>query len=146
MRRFTTPILIVYCGTALACARGTEPQGCDICTTSTVVYGTVRSVAGVAVSGVRITVDARKTSCSANSIGALRGPATTDSQGFYRAIVISYFAPTAVCLITTAAPPGGSSYVGAADTGHVVRLQPDYPPGQQSRDSVRVDLVLPSNM
>ena len=145
MRRLTTPVLLAFCGIALSCGRGTEPQGCDICTTSAVVYGTVRSAAGVAVAGARITVEARKTSCSASSMGGLRDPTTTDSQGYYRGIVISPIGPTAVCLITTAAPPAGSSYVAATDTGHVVRLQPDYPPGQM-RDSVRVDLVLPSGI
>jgi hypothetical protein len=113
------------------------PSGCDICTTSAIVYGTVRASDGQGLSAVRITIEARAPSCRASGIGVNNGPIVSDSQGNYRGFVISLFAPTAVCLLVTGQPSDSARLRTAADTGHVVRLED---PGQ---DSVRVDLVVP---
>ena len=127
-------------GFALATGCGISgPSGCDICTTSAVVYGTVRSSDGNVLTAARITIEARAPSCQADAIGFTSGSIVTDSLGNYRGFVISLFAPTAACLIVTAQPADSVRFRIAADTGHVVRLESS----DGSQDSVRVDLVVP---
>ncbi len=134
--------LLVCLSLCMATACGISgPSGCDICTTSAVVYGTVRSSDGNALPAARITIEARAPSCHARGIGFNSGAIATDSLGNYRAFVISLFAPAAVCLIVTAQPADTGRFHVAADTGHVVSLESDY--ANQGQDSVRVDLVVP---
>lgn len=130
---------VMLLGFALATGCGISgPSGCDICTTSAVVYGTVRSSDGNALSAARITIEARSPSCRSDDTGLNSGSIATDSLGNYRGYVISLFAPTAVCLIVTAQPADSARFRIAADTGHVVSLESS----DASQDSVRVDLVV----
>jgi hypothetical protein len=132
--------LVMLLGFALATGCGISgPSGCDICITSAVVYGTVRSSGGNALPAARITIEARAPSCRSDGIGGNSGSITTDSLGNYRGFVISDFAPGAVCLIVTAQPADSARFRITADTGHVVSLGSS----DASQDSVRVDLVVP---
>jgi hypothetical protein len=134
-------LLGMLAATAAVAACTTEPSGCDICTTSAIVYGTVWSGGGFPVARARVSVEARETSCRGANVNLTGDTATTDTLGHYRVNVVSPVAPTAVCLIVTGQSAASSTPAGtAADTGHVVRLQPTEP-----RDSVRVDLVLRSS-
>lgn len=132
----------IVCATALACSLDTGPRGCDICTTSAIVFGTVRSASGTPVPGARVSVEARETSCRGTQIGG--EDAIADTSGAYRVRLRSPEAPTAVCLVVTGVPPTSSGMMSGSDTGHVVRMQPDYG-RDESTDSVRVDLTLPPN-
>jgi hypothetical protein len=131
--------IAIFCG----CDWGTGPRGCDICTSSAIVHGAVRSSAGAAVSGVRVSAEARSPSCSSEAIGGADSPGITDTHGVYSMRVRSPTSPRAVCLIVLGQPSDSMSLRSAADTGHVVRLEADYP-GGQPYDSVQVDLILPT--
>ena len=136
------PLVGPVAAVAAFAACTTEPVGCDICTTSAIVYGTVRSGSGFPVARARVSVEARETSCRGTLVDFSGAFATTDSIGNYRVGLVSPFSPTAVCLIVTAQQPESVTPASlAADTGHVIRLQPSSEP----RDSVRVDLVLRSS-
>jgi hypothetical protein len=141
LRRLWTLVGMAAASAGVA-ACTTEPVGCDICTTSAIVYGTVRSGGGFPVARAQVSVEARQTSCRGMNVDLSGGAATTDTIGNYRVELISPFSPTAVCLVVTAQPPASASpAIPAGDTGHVIRLQPSGEP----RDSVRVDLVLRSS-
>ena len=125
-----------------SCDWGTGPRGCDICTTSAIVHGVVRSSTATPVSGVRVSAEARAPSCSSGAIGVADVAALTDARGAYSVRLRSPSAPRAVCLIVLGQPADSVSLRSVADTGHVLRLEADYP-GGQPHDSVQVDLVLP---
>ena len=132
------------CVVVPGCTFGTAPHACDVCSTSAIVYGTVRSTSELPMAGVRISVQARRFSCRGSDINMFGEPVSSDASGNYRLTVISLFAPTAVCLIVAGQPPVSSGLTMAADTGHVIRLQPDYS-ADQPHDSVRVDLLVPAS-
>jgi hypothetical protein len=141
MRRIVLVSLALASFFAAGCGFGTDPSGCDICTTSAIVYGTVRDLAGVPIAGVRVAIEARAPSCQSSGIGSNQMPLVTDALGNYRAITLSPSGPRTVCLIVAVQPPAMSAFGPAADTGHMVRLEDDFP-ATQAHDSVRVDLTL----
>jgi hypothetical protein len=110
------------------CSRTTEP-GCDICSSSAIVYGTIRSPTGVALLGAVVTVEAYRDVCS--------GPI---EDGAYRVAPISVSAPFVACIIVRVTSPGGSGLAAAADSGAVVRFTADV--GGGAHDSTRVDIQL----
>jgi hypothetical protein len=124
---------------AIACA--TESQGCDLCTTSAIVYGTVRDTADQPVPNTLIRVDAFQDSCTAGTpIGTVSIPASSGAAGAYRARPFSGFGPFQACLRVTAYAPAGSPWSDTVLTGAVVRFREDF--GSGPHDSVQVDVVL----
>jgi hypothetical protein len=135
-------LIIVPAFTSLVVAAcGTEPRGCDICTTSAVVYGAVQSATGAPVPSARIAIEARAPDCHGSDDNYFGDPVTSDADGNYRMRVRSLVSPMTVCLIVNVQPPPSTTLTITADTGRVVQLRPDYTAGQ-ALDSVRVDLVL----
>jgi hypothetical protein len=140
----TIRVLVVSIAEVIASACsgfGGEP-GCDLCTTSAIVYGSVHGATGAPVSGASVTADIRIDSCQGMSVGSLGGPSIADALGVYHLRARSLSAPAAACLLLTVQPPTGSGLRAIVDTGHVVRLQADWPSGAVL-DSVRVDFVIP---
>jgi hypothetical protein len=132
-------VLVLAALAAFACA--TEPQGCDICTTSAIVYGSVRDTAGRPVSGAPVTADVFRDSCAnGNPAGASNGPIVTDPSGNYRGQVLSLSGPFHACLRVAAHAPTGSPWRDTTASGAGIDFRADFPVGPH--DSVRVDLVL----
>jgi len=79
--------------------------------------------------------------CGANGVaGDVVG--FTDARGQqYRGRLRSLTSPQMACLIVLVEPSDSVTLRAAADTGHLVRLEPDFE--DVSHDSVEVDLVLP---
>lgn len=121
------------------CSRTTEP-GCDICSSSAIVYGTIRSPTGVALLGAVVTVEAYRDVCSGPIEGESSLPFQTGSDGAYRVAPISVSAPFVACIIVRVTSPGGSGLAAAADSGAVVRFTADV--GGGAHDSTRVDIQL----
>jgi hypothetical protein len=71
-------MLALGVGLAIGCDM-TGPADCDICTTSAIVYGTVRSPDGSPQSTARITIEARAPSCRASGLGGNNLPIAHDS-------------------------------------------------------------------
>jgi hypothetical protein len=86
-----------------ACSDPTE--GCDPCRTDAIVYGVVTDATGAPVSHVRVEVAVSAASCGEDFIqhgGTQAGEPWTESDGRYRATVISLYAPfTATCAEVT---------------------------------------------
>jgi hypothetical protein len=122
----------------------TEPEGCDPCTTSAVVYGTVVDADGAPVVGVQVDIRAYEGSCSDSfpKGGTDNGWPLTNAHGKYRARPISLFSPfTAKCLTITANPRNDPRWPAGADTAVAeVRFLSDY--RSSARDSVEINLRL----
>ena len=122
----------------------TEPEGCDLCTTSAVVYGRVLDSDGGPVAGVQVDIQAFEGSCSdrRRKGGTDNGWPSTNAQGKYRSRPISLFSPfTANCLIITANPRSDPRWPASADTANAeVRFLSDY--RSSARDSVELNLSL----
>ena len=130
--------LITLALVAASCSN--EFQGCDICTTSAIIYGVVRDTAGKPVSGIRISAAASHDSCSSFFAGDSNGLIVSDTAGRYRGQVLSLYGPFHACLSVTTHAPSGSLWRDTTTTGAVVDFRADFPAGPH--DSVRVDIVL----
>ena len=124
---------------AIACVRTSDPA-CDICTTSAIVFGTVRTATGTVVAGATIQVDAHRDTCDGPLYGGSNFPATTSLAGEYRDAPFSLAGPFSACLVVRVIPPAGSGLSAAADSGAVVRFLNDF--SGAVRDSIRVDVQL----
>jgi hypothetical protein len=122
---------------ALACGRTTAPL-CDICTTGAVVYGSIRSPAGVASGGTLVTVDAHRDSCSGRIDAESAGSFQTRSDTSYRFALLSINAPFVACIVVGVTPPGASGLAATVDSGGVVQFKASY----GALDSARVDIQL----
>lgn len=118
-----------------------EPPLCDICTTSAIVYGTVRDTAGAPIAGAIITVNAWRDSCTAApALGRTNVSPKSDSAGTYRDAPYSGLAPFQACLRVSVHAPPGALWRDTSVTGATVRFRADQPPGPH--DSVQVDVVV----
>jgi hypothetical protein len=136
----------VAAGVALAVAgcQTTTREGCDICTTSAVVYGHIRDGSGAPIPNVTIHVDAFATSGSGltpNPVGATNIVRQSDASGAFRDQPLSLLGPFHATLTVRAIPTETSGFVETAVSGAQVDFRSDYPGGD--RDSVQVDIVLP---
>jgi hypothetical protein len=57
-------LLFASVGVALIGCGTTEPRGCDLCTTSAIIYGTVQTVTGERVASVLIDAEVHRDSCA----------------------------------------------------------------------------------
>ena len=134
-------LLILVAVIVGACRSSTQPQGCDICVTGAIVYGSVTTSAGAPVAGARVAVDLHSSSCAVSSAALEAGATLSDATGSYRLVAISPYSPAVQCAIVTVTPPAGVGASVTADSSHSVRLQDTYPT-TVPLDSVRVDIVL----
>ncbi len=136
------------CAAALACYEGTPTAGCDLCTTSATVAGTVRDSTGAPAADVSVqptvyTVDAD--SCGFRPLDLIpsgHAPSFTDSTGRYAEFLRSASAPFPACIGVTAIAIMDTAY--RADTlvaGKPLAFRADYPAGG-AHDTLVVDLVL----
>jgi hypothetical protein len=138
MVRAAARVSLFVLAIALGCGRTTQPL-CDTCTTGAVVYGSIRSPAGVALGGTLVTVDARRDSCSGATQAESDGSFQTRSDSSYRVTPISVFAPFVACVVVRVTPPAGSGLAATADSG-TVQFRALY--GGGAIDSTRVDIQL----
>jgi hypothetical protein len=123
----------------LAIVACSEPEGCDICTTSAVVYGTVRQPGGAAVASAPVLIGIYRESCD----GEVEIPGDgliTAADGSYRTQPAAFTGQFTACVRVTVQEPGSSGDPGVTVEG-AVEFLPDFGSGQQ-RDSVRVDVEL----
>lgn len=130
---------------ALACDGTTGPEGCDVCTTSAVVFGTVVTSGGDPVVGAPMDVRAFDSTCDAEfPNGGTDGLLPkTDEQGRYRAQPFSLSGPfTARCFRVTVNPEASVEGipVDTVETMGVVEFRSDFTGG--ARDSLRIDVVV----
>ena len=135
----TTSVLLIAC----AACRLAEPEGCDVCTTSAVVYGVVRDDAGSPVSDARLTISAfnADTSRFRDNVSptSRNNPTRTNAAGVFRAQPLTPLAPFLARVSVQVAPP--SRFVDTvADGNAVVEFRSDY--RGPSRDSIRIDIVV----
>jgi hypothetical protein len=120
--------------TALGC--GSPTRGCDICTTTGVVYGRVTNAGGTPASGVKVSLEGRPGVCPGADQGVAQASAFTDATGRYRAELRSPLSPQTIC-VRASVPLANDGVV--SGTGAVVTKETGNPP----YDSVRVDLTAP---
>lgn len=138
MRAFGWSFLVLAWFVLASCT--TEP-GCDICTTSAVVYGRVTTFSGSAVVGARLRVEAFRDTCGVGfAIGQTNVAAFTAADGSYRDQPYSLAAPFRACLRVTVTPTAASGLAPRTVEGAQVQFLDDYRP--RGRDSVRVDVTL----
>ncbi len=129
----------------LGCSQPANPAGCDLCTTSALVYGTVHDTAGTPEGQARVTLQSDSGSCASPIANRQRVLATatglTDSTGQFRLAIASPPAPVAVCIAVQA--------VEGADTGQAtadsVWFTAGFPPGD-ARYSALADVVIQHNV
>lgn len=137
---FETGWIAIPLVAALLASACSDRVGCDVCTTSAIAYGVVRDTSGQPVSGVHVTGDALRDSCSAGTpVGWTDRTPTTDAQGRYRALLLSLYSPFSACLRVTAQAPSGSPWLDTTIVGPKISFR-----GTAPLDSIRVDLVLRS--
>jgi hypothetical protein len=129
---------LALCLAVMGCSRTTE-IGCDPCTTSAIVYGTVRTSDGAPIAAARIDVDAYLDQCSGPHWGQTNVPAQSDVDGRYRSSPSSPAAPFSACVVVRVTPPSGSSFASAASSGAFVQFRDSRSTGL---DSSRVDIAL----
>ncbi len=137
------PVTALALISVLGCSR--SPTGCDLCTTSAVVYGTVHDTAGSPQRQAKVTLQSDSGSCADFIVGRPRVLATatglTDSTGQFRLVIASPPAPVAVCIAVQA--------VLGADTGQAtadsVWLTAAFPSGD-ARYSALADVVIQRNV
>lgn len=118
-------------------------EGCDICTTSALVFGTVSDDEGLPLVGVGVQVFAYRDGCADEFSSAGTGDAIrTDSQGRYRALPLSVFEPfTAQCVVVAVNPLEEGDWPVVSDTVDV-SLEFRQNVSGTVQDSVRVDVVV----
>jgi hypothetical protein len=126
------------------CHAATQPPGCDVCTTSAIVYGRVQTTSGTPVNEAEVKVEAHRDSCAGPLYGETNLRVFTRPDGTYRDQPLSLAGPFNACLVVRVMPPDAAGLAPAADSGASVPFRADYPPGQ-SHDSVRVDVVIPTS-
>ena len=150
MRRLvpSPPVLLLATLAVLLGAGCTEPVnggGCDLCTTSAVIRGTVLDSAGIPTSAVAVIAAAFRDSCSGQHpplAGVDPLLPQTDSLGRYQFLMRSPMGPFSGCVGVWGHSLRDSTLV--ADTAWataLVAFRADYPAGQP-RDTVTVNLVL----
>lgn len=138
-------IVLATLGGLAACGGGTGITGCDLCTSSALVYGTVTSADGSPVPAAMVTASGWRLGCPGEGG---KGPffdspdLATDESGEFRTVVTALLGPELMCLVVRADPSADSGLLPMADTGATVMLTPDFNRAEPM-DSVRVDLVLP---
>jgi hypothetical protein len=138
MRSERRAIALLTSLTLIACA--TEP-GCDVCTTSAVVYGRVTTATGTPVNGARVKVEAFKTTCGVGFVAAESSiPPLSGPDGSYRDRPLAGIAPFRACLRVTVTPPASSGLSARIVEGPEVQFRDDYP--RPNPDSVRIDVSL----
>jgi hypothetical protein len=114
---------------------------CDICSTSAIFYGLVRTDSGQPVVGVPVEILAHVGGCATpfRGFGLLN---KTESDGSFRLRAISLHSPFVTDCIQQTANPSNDPRWPQARMEHLVRVEfrGDYL--RQSRDSVRLDLVV----
>jgi hypothetical protein len=107
MSRF---VLLLALGLALASCR--EPIGCDLCTTSVTVRGTVRTAAGAPAPGVTVTLEPFSDSCGGRPLlvfdrrtGNPPIQLQTDAEGRYQVVLFAPTSPGPRCTRVTVTPP-----------------------------------------
>jgi hypothetical protein len=125
---------------ALGFAACTTEPGCDVCTTSAIVYGRVTTATGTPVAGARVRVEAFRNTCEGFASGLTNVEPVTAVDGSYRDQSLSPAAPFRACLRVTAMPPAGSGLSAQTVEGAEVQFLDDY--RGRERDSVRVDVTL----
>lgn len=126
----------------------TEPEGCDICTTSGIVEGTITHQDGSPVSGVQLDVRAFRDSCGADADaqafgGTDNGWPVTRADGSYEAQPISIFGPLeAHCLRLTLNPRDDARWLAkvSAEFERTLEFRADY--RGPSHDRVLIDWAL----
>lgn len=141
--------LMVLLVVLLGACDSPQESGCDLCTSSAIVYGSVTSANDGGVAGAQVEVVAWRLGCPSEggkgplSLEPRDPPLQTDSEGRFRSVVRVLLAPEQICLAVRAAPPMESGLLPSADTGATVMLTSDFERDEPSRDSVKVDLELP---
>jgi hypothetical protein len=120
---------------------GCSEPVCDICTTSAIVYGSVRR-SGAPVAGASVTVTPIRDNCTSGE-PALGGELTTKTvtDGSYRGHSRAPNAPFTACIRVSVLESGSSGSPVTVDGG-TVEFRADAGTNQD-RDSVRVDVDLP---
>ena len=127
-------------GLAIACSTEPEP-GCDVCTSSAIVYGTITSPTGAPVAGAGVRVEAFRDACvAAGGAPETTHGSTTPADGSYRGHLLATIAPFRACLRVTVTPHPLSGLAPRTMEGVEVSFLADY--GANDRDSVRVDVAL----
>ena len=107
-------------GTVLLACTATEPCACPPARTSLIIYGQVRTAAGLPAAGAlvqfrlappSVAAPANPTSCviDASTSDADPSQARADSTGRFRSVVYSIFSPGVRCLRVTAFPGPGTA-------------------------------------
>ena len=130
---------------ALACHEVWPPRGCDLCTTSAVVVGTVRDSLGAparfVLPGATVFVD----SCTGTRLNLTPtgyGLRTTDETGRYALALRAGLAPFQACIEMTAVLISDTNYgVDTVVAGKRLQFRADYPAGG-AHDTLTIDLVL----
>jgi hypothetical protein len=126
----------------LALPACSEP-GCDVCTTSAIIYGRVVDANSVPVVGAGVGIEAHRENCSTADIPAASDQGlTTGANGNYRARLRSPFGPFTACPRVTVESPSGLPGPVTVE-GSVVEFLDDFGSNLR-RDSVRVDVVFPA--
>lgn len=108
---------------AAGCFLLTEP-GCDICTTSAVVQGTV-SANGAAVAGAQVIAAVSISGCSETFIENFGPAASSGADGSYAVTVRAMLSPGERCVTLQIVPPTGSGLAARTDTVPALRLRDD---------------------
>lgn len=130
---------LALCCAVIACSPTTD-VGCDVCTTSALVYGTVRTADGAPIAGARIDIDAYLDDCSGPHWGQTNVPAQSDGDGKYRGSLLSPAAPFSACVVVLATPPSGSGLITTTNSGSFVQFRANF--RSTGLDSTRVDIAL----
>jgi len=138
--RWATALLV-----ALGCD-STAPRGCDVCTTSAVIYGRVTDSDGQPVARASIEISAFRENCGGAPRPIFRAetgsnnPVLTGEDGMYRTRLRSSLSSSNDCLLLRVTPPSGVSLSSMTVEGIQVRFRDETPSG--GLDSVRVDITL----
>jgi len=133
------PLLIL----TLAIPACSDPSSCDICTTSAVVYGTVRRPNGAAVAGAPVHIGIFRDTCDSGDVEVPGDPGlTTGSDGSYRTQTVALTGEFTACVSVNVQEPGSAIEDPGVAASALVDFLPDFGTGQR-RDSVRIDVELP---
>jgi hypothetical protein len=123
----------------VACS--SEPDVCDICTTSAIVYGTVHRTGGAAVAAAPVYIGIYRESCDGD-VEVPGDGVITAADGSYRTQPAAFTGQFTACVRVTVQEPGSASGDPGVTVEGTVEFLPDFGSGQQ-RDSTRVDVELP---
>jgi hypothetical protein len=133
MRNEATLLSVVLLGCS-------EPV-CDLCSTSTIVYGTLTKT-GTPVPNASVTVTPFQNSCSGNAAAGPDGPLPTATDGRYRVSIRSLYGPFTACIRVQVFDIGPPSNPTVMVEGATVRFLDDFG-GNLKHDSVLVDVTVP---